>query len=71
MGSKTTETKLHVEFAKRRAAETKKIVAGVDPAKNAQAKQSVADLKTEIASVNNKLEESKSFGPRVADGRNG
>ncbi|MEK7213443.1 MAG: DUF5667 domain-containing protein [Patescibacteria group bacterium] len=59
MGSKTTETKLHVEFAKRRAAETKKIVAGVDPAKNAHAKQSVADLKTEIASVNNKLEESK------------
>lgn len=59
MGSKTTETKLHVEFAKRRAAETKKIVASSDPAKKGQAKQAVADLKIEIASVNSKLEESK------------
>ncbi|MDO8499705.1 MAG: DUF5667 domain-containing protein [bacterium] len=55
-GDKNTETKLHSEFAKRRAQETKKIIAGADPAKNARAVQSVSDLKDEINAVNSSLD---------------
>ncbi len=59
MGDKKTEAKLHSEFAKRRAQETKKIINSPDPSKKEKAVQSVADLKKEIANVSNKLEEIK------------
>ncbi|MBU0545933.1 hypothetical protein KKA13_01625, partial [Patescibacteria group bacterium] len=57
MGDKKTETKLHVEFAKRRAQETKKIMS--DPAKKGKASQMVAELKEEIKQASAKLEEIK------------
>ncbi len=59
MGSKKTETKLHSEFAKRRATETKQLVASKDPQKQEKVKESIQDLKTEIANVNQNLEEIK------------
>jgi len=59
MGDKNTETKLHVEFAKRRAAETRQMVQSGDPGRSAQLTATVADLKTEINSINSKLEETK------------
>ncbi len=59
IGSKKTETILHSEFAKRRASETKQLVASKDPAKQEKVKESIQDLKTEIANVNQKLEEIK------------
>ncbi len=58
-GNKTSETKLHAEFAKRRAAEVKKIVAANIPNNQKQVKTAVQDLKTEIQNVNNKLDEMK------------
>ncbi len=58
-GDNNTETKLHVEFAKRRAAETKQMVQSGDPGRSAQLTATVADLKTEINSINTKLEETK------------
>jgi len=57
VGAKTAETKLHVEFAKRRALETQKIIN--DPEKLSLASATVNDLKNEITTVNNKLEEVK------------
>ncbi|MFA6424218.1 MAG: DUF5667 domain-containing protein [Candidatus Magasanikbacteria bacterium] len=59
IGSKKTETILHSEFAKRRATETKQLVASKDPAKQEKVKESIQDLKKEIANVNQKLEEIK------------
>lgn len=59
VGANKAETKLHAEFAKRRADETKQILNGNDPAKQTKAQETVSDLKIEIASVNQKLEESK------------
>ncbi len=59
MGDKKTEAKLHVEFAKRRAQETKKIIASSDPNKNEKMTQAVSSLKDEIKSAANKLEEIK------------
>lgn len=59
IGSKKTETILHSEFAKRRASETKQLVASKDPQKQEKVKESIQDLKTEIANVNQKLEEIK------------
>ncbi len=59
IGSKKTETILHSEFAKRRASETKQLVASKDPQKQEKVKESIQDLKTEIANVNKKLEEIK------------
>ncbi|MBI5221350.1 MAG: hypothetical protein HY979_00910 [Candidatus Magasanikbacteria bacterium] len=60
VGAKKAETKLHAEFAKRRADETKQILNGNDPGKQAKAQETVSDLKIEIASVNQKLDEIKS-----------
>src|SRR3989339_172523 len=62
VGAKTTETKLHSEFAKRRASEAKQIVKGTDPKKNEKVTQVVNDLKQEIKNVNANLEEIKSDG---------
>lgn len=61
MGDPKKETQLHVEFAKRRAEETKKIIS--DPSKISQVSRAVADLKTEINSVNAKLEVNKKALP--------
>ncbi len=63
IGSKKTETILHSEFAKRRASETKQLVASKDPQKQEKVKESIQDLKIEIANVNQKLEEIKVASP--------
>lgn len=61
MGDNKAESKLHVEFAKRRAAEAKKVLKGDDSSsrKLKIITKSVADLKNEIKNVDNKLEEIK------------
>lgn len=59
VGADKAETKLHAEFAKRRADETKQILVGNDPSKQARAQEMVNDLKIEIANVNQKLDEIK------------
>lgn len=59
MGAKNTETKLHAEFAKRRAAEIKKVVQSDDPEKQARVSETVGDLKMEMKSVDTKLEAMK------------
>lgn len=56
MGAKNTEVKLHSEFAKRRATETKQIINGTDPKKQERVAQSVIDLKKEIVNVNTSLD---------------
>lgn len=53
IGDKKGEAVLHSEYAKRRAVETKKIIA--DPAKKNRVVQSVADLKNEIKNVEDSL----------------
>ncbi len=58
-GNKTAETKLHMEFAKRRAVETKKIVGGADQQKKALVSETVSELKNELKGVNNNLEDIK------------
>lgn len=58
VGDEKTETKLHAEYAKRRAVETKKIIA--DPGKQDKVAQSMTDLKKEINNVSDKLEAIKS-----------
>lgn len=60
MKDKKEETKLHVEFAKRRAQETKKIIS--DPDKKEKVAQVVADLKSEMKQADAKLEEIKNDG---------
>jgi len=60
IGNATSQTKLHVEFAKRRAAETKQIINSTDPDKAAKVGETVADLKDEMKSINSKLDENKS-----------
>lgn len=60
VGDKNTETNLHVEFAKRRAIETKKIISTGNPNKMKMASETVNNLKDEMKSVNTKLEEIKS-----------
>lgn len=57
IGDNTAETQLHVEFAKRRATETSKIVK--DPSKISNVASTVADLKNEINTINDKLNQSK------------
>jgi len=59
VGAKKAETKLHAEFAKRRADETKQILVSNDPDKQAKVQEVVSDLKNEINSVNQKLDEIK------------
>ncbi|MBI5729114.1 MAG: hypothetical protein HY983_02655 [Candidatus Magasanikbacteria bacterium] len=60
IGDATAQTKLHVEFAKRRAAETKQISGSSDPEKVAKMAVTVGDLQSEMNSINSKLEETKS-----------
>ena len=55
MGDQKSETKLHSEFAKRRASETKRIMKGNDPEKTAKATQTLSDLKQELKNVDQKL----------------
>jgi len=57
VGDKNTETNLHVEFAKRRALETQKIISTSNPDKIQIAAETVNNLKGEIQSVNNNLQE--------------
>lgn len=59
IGDKNSETKLHVEFAKRRAVETNKLIESRDPEKIDQAAATIADLQSEITTINNKLDENK------------
>ncbi len=59
VGDTDGSTRLHVEFAKRRAMETKKIVSQDDPDKIGIAAKTISDLKDEMETVNNKLEEIK------------
>lgn len=59
VGDKKGSTMLHVEFAKRRAIETKTIVSQNDPDKIKIASKTINDLKNEIKTVSNKLEEIK------------
>jgi len=58
-GNKTADTRLHAEFAKRRAVEVKKIVASTDPSKKAKVNEAMADLKSEIKVVNANLDKAK------------
>ncbi len=60
VGDTNGSTRLHVEFAKRRAIETRSIVSQNDPAKIKIASQTVSDLKDEMKTVSSKLEEIKS-----------
>ena len=55
LGDTTSETKLHVELAKKRAEETSKIIS--DPAKISNVASTVADLKSEMTTVSDKLEQ--------------
>lgn len=57
VGNKNSATKLHMEFAKRRADETKKIISTNDPDKIKNASATVNDLKNEIKNVSDKLTE--------------
>ena len=57
VGDTDGSTRLHVEFAKRRAEETRDIVSQNDPSKIEIAAQTISDLKDEMQTVNNKLEE--------------
>lgn len=57
IGDNAAETQLHVEFAKRRADETSKIVK--DPSKISNVAGTVADLKNEINTINDKLNQTK------------
>lgn len=59
VGAKNTETKLHSEFAKRRAQEVKKIVQSNDPGKVVKVQQTIAEIKTEMINVNTNLDEIK------------
>lgn len=59
VSSKNDVAKLHLEFAKRRANETRDIVSQNDPTKVGAAAQTVNDLKDEMKAVNSKLEEIK------------
>ncbi|TAN33087.1 hypothetical protein EPN28_03765 [Patescibacteria group bacterium] len=70
VGTKTASTKLHAEFAKRRANETKKLVSTSDPQKMEKAKGAVSDLKDEISVMSAKLEEIKSSDSAASTAKN-
>ena len=59
MGAKNTETKLHVEFAKRRASEIKTVIKSDATNKGEKVSSAVSDLKNEIQNVSTKLDEIK------------
>lgn len=60
VGDTNGSTLLHVAFAKRRAEETRDIVSQNDPSKIEIASQTVSDLKDEMKTVSDKLEEIQS-----------
>ncbi len=63
VGDKKTETKLHSEFAGRRAREVKKILAGDDARKEQRATKAIAELKEDIKTVNSEfVEDAKKDG---------
>jgi Domain of unknown function (DUF5667) len=59
LGAKISETKLHAEFAKRRASEIKGVVNSDNPDRAAVVSSVISDLKDEIQSVSNQLDEMK------------
>src|SRR3989344_3499963 len=59
VGDTNRSTRLHVEFAKRRAKETRDIVSQNDPSKIKIASKTISDLKDEMKTVSTKLEEIK------------
>ena len=59
IGAKNTETKLHSEFAKRRATEIKTVMKSDMTDKNEKVTTAVTDLKNEIKSVSDNLDELK------------
>lgn len=65
IGDSKSETELHVELAKKRAEETKKIVS--DPSKASNVASTMADLKNEIKTINSKLEQNE-ISANVAKG---
>ena len=62
VGATTAETKLHAEFAKRRATEIKKVVQSNDPNKEIKVAGTVTDLKTEMRNASTKLDEIQKTG---------
>lgn len=67
VGDTNNAAKLHLEFAKRRAVETKTIVSQNNPEKIKIAAQTVDDLKNEIQNINSKLEEIKTSDDSAGD----
>ena len=55
MRDKSSETELHLEFAKRRATETQKMINSNDPSKKDKIEATMADLKNEMNNVNSNL----------------
>ncbi len=67
VGDKNNVAKLHSEFALKRAVEMKKIISQGSPDNIEVASKTVNDLKEEINSVNNKLEEIKTTADSGAE----
>jgi len=59
MGDNNAEVKLHLKIAKNRMEETKKILTSDDPRKKDQIGVTMTNLKNELKSVNQKLDDSK------------
>lgn len=59
IGDNNTEVKLHIQIAKNRLAETKKILTGSDPRKKDQIGVTMTNLKIELNSVSQKLDGAK------------
>ncbi|MFA6490657.1 MAG: hypothetical protein WCT43_02100 [Candidatus Magasanikbacteria bacterium] len=64
IGNTSDETKLHVELAKKRADETSKIIN--DPSKMSNVANTVADLRSEMNTISDKLDQSKNSGTMSA-----
>lgn len=58
-GDNNTEVKLHIKIAQNRLAETKKILTGSDPRKKDQLGVTMTNLKNELKTVNQTLNEAK------------
>lgn len=59
VGDKSAQTNLHIEFARRRAIETKKIISTDNPDKMQIAAQTVSNLTNEMQNVSSNLEDIK------------
>lgn len=62
IGDKNGETKLHLKFANSIASKTRQVVKADGPKKGAQLAVAMADLKSELNSLNSKLDETKIDG---------